>query len=93
MKYERLQNIVNQLVVCQLVLRTEPESTVDQIKDISIQCLNQFLGRQTAIHLQECQCNLTFRSKEGLPASLCSQILRLLLYQHERYRHLSKRAK
>ena len=36
------QYIVNQLIVCQLVLRTDPDAAEDLITDASIQCLHQF---------------------------------------------------
>ncbi len=36
------QYIVNQLIVCQLVLRTDPDAAENLIIDVSIQCLHQF---------------------------------------------------
>ena len=85
------QYIVNQLIVCQLVLRTDPDAAEDLIIDVSIQCLHQFRSRQSCIHLQECQCHLAFRGEEGLSASFSPYALRLLLCQPKRYRHFSKR--
>ena len=36
------KDTVNQLVVCQLVLRTDPDAAEDLIMDVSIQSLHQF---------------------------------------------------
>ena len=87
------KDAVNQLVVCQLVLRTDPDPAEDLIMDVSIQSLHQLRSRQAGIHLQERQCHLALWCEERLSASLRSQTLRFLFYQPERYRHLAKRKK
>ena len=72
------QYAVYQLVVCQRTLRANPDAAEDLIMDVPIQSLHQLRSGQTCVHLQKCQRNLTFWSKEGLSASFNPFVSRML---------------
>ena len=69
------QDAINQLVVCQLVLRTNPDSAEDIVMDVSIQSFHQFWSRQTRILLQECLHLLPFKSKKDFHPHLTLTLL------------------
>ena len=85
----QLQNyVIQQLVVCQWSRRGDYHIAEHLVVNVAVQLFHQLRAAQSDVHLQEHQCDLTFRREIWLPSSPWPQAPAC---QPEVLRHLTQR--